>query len=52
MFHTYSTYGRGAEQLGGSYYDLDLTALVRHEQWEEPTGRAAAVRTARPDFST
>jgi hypothetical protein len=23
-FHTYSTFGRGAEQMGGSYYFLGL----------------------------
>ena len=27
---------------GGSYYFLDLTALGRQEDWEEPKGRAAA----------
>jgi predicted dithiol-disulfide oxidoreductase (DUF899 family) len=31
VFHTYSTYARGAEMLGGSYYWLDLTALGRQE---------------------
>jgi len=31
VFHTYSTYGRGAEMTGGSYYFLDLTALGRQE---------------------
>ena len=38
VFHTYSMYARGAEQLGGSYYFLDLTALGRQEEWEEPEG--------------
>jgi predicted dithiol-disulfide oxidoreductase (DUF899 family) len=52
IFHTYSTFGRGAEQTGGSYYFLDLTALGRQEDWEEPKGRAAAVHGASPDFST
>jgi predicted dithiol-disulfide oxidoreductase (DUF899 family) len=52
VFHTYSTYARGLEQLGGSYYFLDLTALGRQEDWEEPKGRAAAVHGAVPDFST
>jgi predicted dithiol-disulfide oxidoreductase (DUF899 family) len=51
VFHTYSTYARGAEQLGGSYYMLDLTALGRQEQWEEPRGRADDARAAQPDFS-
>jgi predicted dithiol-disulfide oxidoreductase (DUF899 family) len=51
VFHTYSTYGRGAEMLGGSYYWLDLTALGRQEEWEEPKGRAASARADRPDFA-
>jgi predicted dithiol-disulfide oxidoreductase (DUF899 family) len=51
VFHTYSTFGRGAEQTGGSYYFLDLTALGRQEDWEEPKGRAASARAAIPDFS-
>jgi predicted dithiol-disulfide oxidoreductase (DUF899 family) len=50
VYHTYSTYGRGAEQLGGSYYYLDLTALGRQEKWEEPKGRADFAREAAPDF--
>lgn len=50
VFHTYSTYARGAEMLGGSYYFLDLTALGRQEDWEEPKGRAAAIRRANPNF--
>ncbi len=52
VFHTYSTYARGAEQTGGSYYFLDLTALGRQEEWEEPKGRAQSVRRAVPDFLT
>ena len=51
VFHTYSTYARGAEQTGGSYYWLDLTALGRQEEWEEPKGRAAGARRAQPDFA-
>ena len=51
VFHTYSSYARGAEMTGGSYYYLDLTALGRQEEWEEPTGRADAARAGRPDFS-
>jgi predicted dithiol-disulfide oxidoreductase (DUF899 family) len=50
VFHTYSSYARGAEALGGSYYYLDLTYLGRQEEWEEPKGRAAEVRAATPDF--
>jgi predicted dithiol-disulfide oxidoreductase (DUF899 family) len=51
VFHTYSTYGRGAEQMGGSYYFLDLTALGRQEEWEEPKDRASTPHGAVPDFS-
>ncbi|MBA0128310.1 DUF899 domain-containing protein [Haloechinothrix sp. YIM 98757] len=51
VFHTYSMYARGVEQLGGSYAFLDLTALGRQEDWEEPKGRADAAREAIPDFS-
>jgi predicted dithiol-disulfide oxidoreductase (DUF899 family) len=40
LFHTYSTFARGTEQPGGTHYYLDLTALGRQEQWEQPPGRA------------
>jgi hypothetical protein len=36
---------------GGSYYFLDLTALGRQEDWEEPSDRAAAAHAASPDFA-
>ena len=52
VFHTYSTFGRGAEMLGGSYYWLDLTALGRQEDWEEPKGRADRERPAQPNFAS
>ena len=52
VFHTYSTFGRGAEMLGGSYYWLDLTALGRQEEWEEPKGRSIEERSASPDFAS
>jgi predicted dithiol-disulfide oxidoreductase (DUF899 family) len=52
VFHTYSNYGRGAEMTGGSYYYLDLTALGRQEDWEEPKGRATNARGATPNFSS
>lgn len=52
VFHTNSTYARGAEMTGGSYYFLDLTALGRQEEWEEPRGRAESARGAIPDFSS
>jgi predicted dithiol-disulfide oxidoreductase (DUF899 family) len=51
VFHTNSTYARGAEMTGGSYYFLDLTALGRQEDWEEPKGRAAAAHAGQPDFA-
>jgi predicted dithiol-disulfide oxidoreductase (DUF899 family) len=44
VFHTYSAYGRGTEQVGGTHYYLDMTALGRQEDWEEPKGRADAFR--------
>ena len=50
VFHTNSTYARGAEMTGGSYYFLDLTAMGRQEDWEEPKGRAEAAHGAQPDF--
>ncbi len=51
VFHTYSSFARGAEWSGGSYAFLDLTALGRQEDWEEPKGRAESVRGAVPDFA-
>jgi predicted dithiol-disulfide oxidoreductase (DUF899 family) len=52
VFHTYSQYARGLESTGGSYYFLDLTALGRQEDWEEPKGRAESARAPQPDFAT
>jgi predicted dithiol-disulfide oxidoreductase (DUF899 family) len=52
VFHTYSQYARGLESTGGSYYFLDLTALGRQEDWEEPKGRSESARSARPDFAS
>jgi predicted dithiol-disulfide oxidoreductase (DUF899 family) len=52
VFHTYSTFARGTEQTGGSYYFLDLTALGRQEDWEEPKGRSDSARAAMPDFAS
>jgi len=51
VFHTNTTYARGTEYLAGAYTFLDLTALGRQEEWEEPKGRAAAPHDAAPDFS-
>jgi predicted dithiol-disulfide oxidoreductase (DUF899 family) len=52
VFHTYSAFARGLESTGGSYYFLDNTALGRQEDWEEPTGRSASVRSNQPDFAS
>jgi predicted dithiol-disulfide oxidoreductase (DUF899 family) len=51
VFHTYSTFARGTEQAGDSYGILDMTALGRQEEWEEPKGRVDTSRGAVPDFS-
>jgi len=52
VYHTYSQYARGLESTGGSYYFLDLTALGRQEEWEEPKGRSESARSATPDFAS
>jgi predicted dithiol-disulfide oxidoreductase (DUF899 family) len=52
IFHTYSTYGRGTDTLVGAYALLDLTALGRQEDWEEPKGRVEAVRGGDPTFTS
>jgi predicted dithiol-disulfide oxidoreductase (DUF899 family) len=52
VFHTYSTFARGAEAIGGAYAFLDMTALGRQEDWEEPRGRAADARGAMPNFAS
>jgi predicted dithiol-disulfide oxidoreductase (DUF899 family) len=52
VFLTYSSYARGAEWTGGSYAFLDLTALGRQEDWEEPHGRADHARGNTPDFAS
>ncbi|HEY3612309.1 MAG TPA: DUF899 domain-containing protein [Gaiellales bacterium] len=52
VFHTYSVYARGTEDLGGAYAFLDMTALGRQEEWEEPKGRADNARDAMPDFAS
>jgi predicted dithiol-disulfide oxidoreductase (DUF899 family) len=51
VYHTYSSYARGTEHTGGvAYALLDLTALGRQEEWEEPKGRAVDARGADPSF--
>ena len=52
VYRTYSVYARGLESTGGSYSFLDLTALGRQEDWEQPTGRASSVRGTQPDFAS
>lgn len=43
VYHTYSSYGRGVEDVIGPLRLLDQTALGRQEEWEEPKGRAAGL---------
>ena len=38
IFHTYSAYARGLDHLDYAYAFLDMTALGRQEDWEEPAG--------------
>ncbi len=52
VYHTYSQFARGLESTGGSYYFLDLTALGRQEDWEEPHGRTESARSATPNFAS
>ncbi len=51
IFHTYSAYARGTDVLGSAYSLLDLTALGRQEDWEEPTGRAPRLHGPDPTFT-
>jgi predicted dithiol-disulfide oxidoreductase (DUF899 family) len=51
IFRTYVIDTRGDEAMGGTWDYLDMTALGRQEDWEEPKGRAASVRGAVPDFA-
>ena len=34
VFHSYSTYARGTESVGGAHYFADLTALGRQQEFE------------------
>jgi predicted dithiol-disulfide oxidoreductase (DUF899 family) len=52
IFHTYSAYARGSESTVVSYAFLDMTALGRQEDWEEPKGRVAPIRGGDPTFSS
>jgi predicted dithiol-disulfide oxidoreductase (DUF899 family) len=50
-YHTYSSFARGVEYAAGPLYPiLDLTALGRSEDWEEPKGRAETPLPADPTF--
>jgi predicted dithiol-disulfide oxidoreductase (DUF899 family) len=51
VFHTYSTWARGTDILGSAYSLLDLTALGRQEDWEQPEGRAPRLHGADPTFT-
>ena len=51
VFHTCSTWARGTDILGSTYSLLDLTALGRQEDWEEPKGRALRLHGPDPTFS-
>jgi predicted dithiol-disulfide oxidoreductase (DUF899 family) len=51
IYHTYSTFARGTDQLGSSYSLLDLTAFGRSESWEEPKGRVPKTHGADPTFT-
>ena len=51
VFHTYSTWARGGDILGSAYSYLDLTALGRQEDWEEPKDRAPRLHGPDPTFS-
>jgi predicted dithiol-disulfide oxidoreductase (DUF899 family) len=52
VFHTYQTFGRGIEQFHYGIPYLDLTALGRQEDWEEPKGRAGPLdmQVGRPNI--
>lgn len=52
IFHTYSVYGRGTEDLGGAYAFLDWTALGRQEEWQEPKDRVAEAFPSNPFFQS
>jgi predicted dithiol-disulfide oxidoreductase (DUF899 family) len=52
IFHTYSAFARGTEYVGNAYTFLDMTALGRQEDWEEPQGRSNAVRGGDPTFTS
>lgn len=52
IFHTYSVYARGTEELGGAYAFLDWTALGRQEEWQEPKDRVRDAFPSVPFFQS
>ena len=50
VFHTNSTYARGAEMTGGSYYFLDLTAWGGRRTGRSRRAAPRAAHGAQPDF--
>jgi predicted dithiol-disulfide oxidoreductase (DUF899 family) len=46
VYHTYSAYGRGLDGVASTSSFLDLTALGRQEDWEEPKGRTTGLGAA------
>jgi predicted dithiol-disulfide oxidoreductase (DUF899 family) len=44
IFHTYSAYARGLDHVDFAYSFLDMTALGRQEEWEEPRDRVPVIR--------
>jgi predicted dithiol-disulfide oxidoreductase (DUF899 family) len=47
-----TAYARGTDQIVNTYALLDLTALGRQEDWEEPKGRVAPIRGGDPTFTS
>jgi len=52
VYRTYFINARGDEAIGSTWSYLDLTALGRQEEWEEPKGRADDARAAMPNFAS
>ena len=51
VFHTCSHFARATGSTMTPCTLLDLTALGRQEDWEEPAGRADDARPPHPDFA-
>jgi len=52
IFRACPACARGSGPAIGAYALLDLTALGRHEDWEEPKGRVAKPHPADPTFTS